>query len=577
MPKTPTTATPKQKDTTPSILSGYTDAEIKAAGLDDFRVFLRQVWDYLILPPPTPLQNDMALSLSSGDKRMVLEAFRGAAKSWITAAFVLWRLFLDPRTKIMVVSASEAHAINFTTFVKRLIEGMPLLQHLAARGDQRNSNLAFDVGPAPPDISPSVKSVGITGQLTGSRADLIVADDIETPKNSYTHAMRERIAELVKEFDAVLKPDGRVIFLGTPQVEQSVYERLPDRGYVIRIWPAEIPETTEQYRGRLAPLIQRRIERGQKPGTPVEPTRFPRTDLDERAASYGRSGYALQFMLDTNPSDVDKHPLKLKDLIIHECDDEMTHVRMVHGSTPESVLNDLTAGGFDGDHYRRPVWLSEEMAKYTETVMFIDPSGRGTDETAYAIMRILYSQLYLIEVSGFRDGFAEPTLRALAAAALRHKVNTILVEPNYGGGMFTSLLRPCMTEMGCKVRIEDAEWARGQKELRILDTLEPLIQSHRLTVDRRVIEKDIKVQADTPDYSLVYQMTRMARIKGALGHDDRIEAVAGAASHFAERLKRSQTEAHDAHKASLLDAELREWGEHVFGVTVDRGKPLMWA
>ncbi|WP_270994138.1 phage terminase large subunit, partial [Listeria seeligeri] len=99
------------------------------------------------------------------------------------------------------------------------------------------SNLAFDVGPAQPDQSPSVKSVGINGQLTGSRADTIIADDIEVPKNSMTVVQREKLAELVKEFDAVLKPGGEIIYLGTPQTEESLYNKLPERGYVIRIWP----------------------------------------------------------------------------------------------------------------------------------------------------------------------------------------------------------------------------------------------------------------------------------------------------------------------------------------------------
>jgi hypothetical protein len=92
----------------------------------------------------------------------------------------------------MVVSASQALADNFSIFCKSLIDDMELLQFLARGSTQRTSNIMFDVGPATPDPSPSVKSVGLTGQLTGSRADVIIADDIEIPKNSYTHVLRER-------------------------------------------------------------------------------------------------------------------------------------------------------------------------------------------------------------------------------------------------------------------------------------------------------------------------------------------------------------------------------------------------
>ena len=68
-----------------------------------------------------------------------------------------------------------------------LIDEMPMLNHLRARPGQQDSMIMFDVGPARTSKDPSVKSVGITGQITGSRADEIIADDIETTNNSNTH------------------------------------------------------------------------------------------------------------------------------------------------------------------------------------------------------------------------------------------------------------------------------------------------------------------------------------------------------------------------------------------------------
>lgn len=552
----------------------YTLEELQEAGLDDFRVFLCQVWDYLKLPKPTPVQLDIAYTLQHGERRMVIEAFRGVGKSWITVAFVLWVLLIDPQKKIMVVSASETHATNFTTFCKQLINGMELLQHLRPHGNQRDSNLAFDVGPANPDLSPSVKSVGITGQLTGSRADLIVPDDIESPKNSYTHGLRERIAELVKEFDSVLKPGGQVLYLGTPQVEDSLYEKMPARGYTVHVWPAEVPTKISSYRGRLAQFIIRMVEKGVPAHTPVEPSRFPATELAERRLSYGTAGFALQFMLDTSPASVEKNPLKLHDLMVQDVDSELGHVRTVWGRDKDSLIQDLPSGGLQGDAYHRPAWKSDEMSKFTETVMFVDPSGRGGDETSYAIVRLLFSQLYLVASGGYVDGFAEATLEGLAAKAARYGVHTILVEPNYGGGMFTSLLKPYVMKVA-STRIEDAEWAKGQKEGRILDIMQPIVQSHRLTVSRKVIEEDLPVQQETPKYSLIQQFTRMERTKGALAHEDRLEAVAGACAYFTAKLDRDQEKSHASHKDDLLEQEIERFMEHAFNI----GTPteLKWA
>ena len=145
--------------------------------LQDFRYFLCLIWHHLGLPEPTPVQLDIAAYLQHGPKRKVIEAFRGVGKSWITAAYVLFRLYHNPQLKILVVSASKERADNFSTFTLRLINDVPWLEHLAPKNGQRNSKISFDVGPAKPDQSPSVKSVGLFGQLTGSRADIIIADD----------------------------------------------------------------------------------------------------------------------------------------------------------------------------------------------------------------------------------------------------------------------------------------------------------------------------------------------------------------------------------------------------------------
>lgn len=558
----------------------YSPEEIKAAGLDDFRVFLRQVWDFLGLPPPTPVQNDIAYNLQHGPRRLIIQAFRGVGKSWITVAFVLWCLLLNPQMKILVVSANQQLADAFSIFTKQLIHGMPMLQHLApnALTGQRDSSITFDVGPATPSKDPSVKSAGITGQITGNRADLIVGDDVEVPKNSYTHDMREKLAELVKEFDAVLKPGGRVVYLGTPQVEDTLYNKLVPRGYEILVWPIMVPTRIDAYRGKLAPYILRLIDKGAAVGSPVDPKRFSKEDIAERRASYGEAGFALQFMLDTNPQEADSHPLKLRDLMIHDVDAEMGHVKVVWSS--ENIINTLSAGGFDGDHYVRIAWKSDEMVRYQGTVMAIDPSGRGLDETAYAIISYLNGTLYLKDVGGFRDGFGETTLRALATKAILHRVNYWIAEENYGGGMFNQLLKPVMISVAREAKLDpknpdplarppafDDEWdgwSSSQKENRILDTLEPLIKQHRLVVAKRVVEDDLNTQREKSRYSFVQQMTRMARLKGCLQNEDRLEAVSMACSYWTERMARDKDRALEDHKEEILNRELRRFAENAY-------------
>jgi hypothetical protein len=543
----------------------YSRQRLDKAGLLSFIVFLRVIWEHLTLPDPTPVQDDIADYLQNGPRRSVIEAFRGVGKSFITAAFVCWLLLIDPQLKIMVVSANKDRANDFSIFVKRLIEEVPILQHLRPTAEQRYSNVAFDVGPATADQSPSVKSVGITGQLTGSRADVIIADDVEVVKNSLTHTQRQKLLELIKEFDAVLKPGGRVIYLGTPQSEQSIYNELPKRGYEIRVWPAEVPENTDVYHGRLAPYIMELIYRGLKPGSPVDPRRFDEKDLEERRASYGLSGYALQFMLNTNPADTERHPLKVSDLMVNDLHTERTNVkymwgREVHGVS--TVINDLESIGFDGDAFRKPTWTSDEVSDYTGSVMFVDPSGKGKDETAYAIVKHLYGQLFLMEIGGFKDGFSPETMQALALAAFRNKVNQVIVEKNYGGGMFMELLKPVLFKIH-RCAVEEV-WHTGQKELRMIDVLRPVLQQHRLVVHRSVVESDLRLAADDPQFSLFYQLTHLTKDKGSLAHDDRLDALAGAVQFWVESMARDVDKAHLDHKQELLMKELKRFQENIF-------------
>jgi hypothetical protein len=528
----------------------------------DFRNFLFLVWQHLNLPPPTPVQYDIANYLQHGPKRCVIEAFRGVGKSYVTSAFVVWLLYCNPQLNILVVSASKDRADQFSTFTKRLIADMDMLAFLRPRPGQRDSMISFDVGPATNSHSPSVKSVGVTGQLAGSRADVIVADDIEVPNNSMTQMQRDQLSERVKEFDAILKPlpSSRILYLGTPQTEMSLYNRLPERGYEIRIWPARIPRDIDRYLGRLAPYVLDMVEKGALPWSPVDPARFTEKDLEEREASYARSGFALQFMLDTSLSDQDKYPLKLADMVVDALDPRMAPAKLAWCNDPDHIINDLPAVGLQGDRYYRPLFRSPEMAEFTGSVMAIDPAGRGGDETSYAIVKILHGNLFLVASGGFQDGYSEKTLRSLAILGATHKVNYVVVEANFGDGMFTQLLKPAFARVH-PVTVEEVKHSI-QKERRICDTLEPVLNQHRLIVDRKVIEVD----AQAPQVNqLMYQLTRITREKGALVHDDRLDALSIAVSYWVEHMARDTERAAEDHKEKLLQEELRNFATHVFG------------
>ena len=540
--------------------------------LKNFKNFLYLCWKFLNLPNPTPIQYDIADYLQSKERRLVIEAFRGVGKSWITSAFVCHQLLLNPQRNILVVSASKNRADDFSTFTQRLINEMPILQHLIPRDDQRHSKISFDVAPAVASHAPSVKSMGITGQLTGSRADLIIADDVESANNSQTQLMRDRLSETVKEFDAIIKPEvGRIIFLGTPQTEMSLYNTLEERGYKTKIWTALYPtkEQTIGYGSKLSSIISNITD---KEGEPTDPDRFDGIDLLERLSSYGRSGFNLQFMLDTTMSDANRYPLKLNDLIVASgCttwNKAPAQIQWASGTQQiKGIDPDIPNVGLKGDYYVAPLHISDEYADFEGGAMSIDPAGRGEDKTAYAVLKMLHGVLYLTDIGALEGGYSDATLEELSAIAKRNKVNNIVIESNFGDGMATALLKPVMARIH-PCQIEEVRH-NIQKEKRIIDTLEPIMNTHRLVVDENTIKEDFKLE---PNHQLFRQMTRITRDKGALRHDDQIDALAIAANYWVERMDRDQTLSYQQHKDELINKDLERFMEHTVGIQPRRDR-----
>ena len=530
--------------------------------LHDFRNFLYLVWKHLRLPEPTKIQYDLAHYLATSGSRTIISAYRGCGKSWITSAYVLWRLLLNPQLNILVVSASKNRADDFSTFCLRLLYEMPILKHLYPKDHQRQSKISFDVAPALASHQPSVKSLGITSQITGSRADLVIADDTETSGNTQTQLMREKLSEAIKEFEAVIKPENsRIVFLGTPQHEQSIYNKLQERGYKVRYWTARYPTEVQlkSYASNLAPIIGNTWTHDLI-GKPTDETRFDEKDLLEREASYGRLGFEMQYMLSTSLDDLNRYPLKLSDLSIMNLNPDNAPEKVIWASSPELRHEDLPNVGLQGDAYYRPMKVQGEWLPYTGSVMSIDPSGKGSDETSYCVTKFLNGNIYVLDSGGFSAGYTEHVLNKLVLIAKKNKVNKILIEDNFGQGMFEVLLKPYLNkEYNCTTELIRQT---TNKHRRILDTLEPLISQHRIIFDKKVVQNDYELTNNlySPEqalkYQLFYQISRLQKSANTLRHDDRIDALQIACQYWQKQLAKDQDIAFRQRKEDLLNAEL---------------------
>jgi len=426
----------------------------------------------------------------------------------------------------------------------------------------------------------------------------MILDDIEVPGNSMTELMREKLLQLCTEAESILTPksDSRIMYLGTPQTTFTVYRKLAERSYRPFVWPARYPrkDKLSKYEGLLAPQIQEDVDEGVEEWSCTD-DRFNNEDLIEREASMGRSNFMLQFQLDTSLSDAEKFPLKMADLVITAVNPTEAPDNVIWCSDPSNVIKDLPTVGLPGDYFYSPMQLSGEWTPYTETICSIDPSGRGTDETAAAFLSQKNGFLYLHEMRAYRDGYSDSTLLDILRGCKKYGVTKLVIETNFGDGIVSELFKKHLQQTKQAIDIEEVR-ANVRKEDRIIDSLEPILNQHRLVVNRSVIEWDYHSNKDeAPElrlmYMLFYQMSRMCREKGAVKHDDRLDCLAQGVQYYTDAMSISAQEAINFRKKEEWDSLLSDFLENphtsanhiAFGMNKDQrdmakgnetGKPL---
>jgi len=520
--------------------------------VNEFPLYLDYVYSNIGLPNSTPLQQRISTVIGENRSRLILSAARGTGKSWIGAIYTTWRLLRNVDEKILIVSASGPKAIEIATFVRRLFEEVPLLHHLRPGPESRDSVLSFDVAGCLTAIAPSVSALGITSQITGKRASLVLADDIEVPANSATELMREKLINRTQEFEALLIPDmpSSILYLGTPQSMESVYNKID---YPTVILPSEVPEDESIYEGKLDDWIMLQGP----PGTPTDKVRFPEEILMEKRAGMGAAGYKLQFMLDTTLSDAERFPLKQSDMIVYPLEKTEAPATISYTGSKEYAL-DIPNLGFTGDRHHKPIRVSSDYMKYDKIIMSIDPSGTGSDETTWCVLGVLSGNVFILDWGGTRLGYSEEALMILALKAQEYNVHEIVPEKNFGAGLFTELFRKTLISIYPCTIIDDFN-VKGQKEVRIIDNVLPLFSNHQIIFNEDKVREEVewvqKNPVDNLQYSLMYQLTHMTYEKGCVTHDDRIDVLAIACQYIADMVIVSA----ESRLASIKDKEMEDW------------------
>jgi len=546
----------------------------------DFRDFYADCSEELLGFTPSDIQYDIAHYIANGPYYSMAQAQRGQAKTTITGCYAVWCLIHDPTTRILIVSAGAKMAKQISTWCIQIINHMPELEclrcdtsHPGARASVEAYDVHWELKGS--DKSPSIACMGITASIQGFRADLLIADDIESSKNALTEVMREQLQHLTLDFTSI-NSNGRIIYLGTPQSVDSIYNRLPGRGFNIRIWPGRYPteEQEEHYGEFLAPIIKRRMEAdpslrtGGGPtgdmGQPTDPVMMDEYTLTKKQIDQGLAYFNLQFMLDTALMDADRYPLKLRDLMVYVFDHEECPGKFIWGPQEVNKIPLNPGSALGKERLYAPAKVHDEYFPYSIRLMSIDPAGGGQngDETGVSILYECNGYIIIKWVTGIPGGTTPERLNQVADLIKKFEVNEVIVEKNYGNGAYGEALKGVCLAREIKVNIEEV-WASGQKEQRIIDNLEPPLGAHKVLIDQRAIEHDVQSTEKYPlekrsSYQFLFQLAKLTRDRGSLLHDDRLDSVAQGVAHLMQYISKNADQAIQEKKKKKLQEFMRD-------------------
>lgn len=420
-----------------------------------------------------------------GDTRLLLLVFRDAGKSTLVGLFCAWLLARDPDLRILVLSAEGALATKMTRNVRRIIERHPLAVHLIPARREQWASDQLTVRRRLAHRDPSLLARGVSANITGSRADVIICDDVEVPNTADTAGKRADLRERLRETGFILVPGGTQLYVGTPHNYYSIYADEP------RTETGEAAPFLAGSKRLVLPLLD-------EAGRSRWPERFTPGAVEALRREAGPARFRSQMLLvPTHIRDVRLDPDRLARYA-----DEI-ELRSGNGRSTLTIGGRRMAGAacFWDPAYGRP----ERGDSSVVAAVFADEAG---GYWLHAVEYLKFDPAALDEVDA-----ATQLCRRVADFLVRFEQPAVTVETNGIGKFLPGLLRRELRARGLALTVAEHVSVKA-KDQRILDALDPLLAAGALRVHARVW--------DTP---FVREMREW--LPGSRAADDGLDAVSG--------------------------------------------------
>jgi hypothetical protein len=424
------------------------------------------------------------------DTRLLLMAFRSSGKSTLAGLFAAWLLYRNPDLRILVLAADYMLASKMVQQVKKIIETHPLTSHLKPEKPDEWARTRFTVNRKQKLRDPSMLARGVTSNITGSRADIIIYDDVEVPKTSETQEKREALRERLMESGYVLTPDGTQLYIGTPHTYYSIYA---DK---VRLENDEETIFLDGFKRFSIPLFNEK-------GDSAWPEKYTPLIIEKMAAQNGPNKFASQMMLKA----VNIVNARLDSSLLKIYNEELDYTKELQAlyigqkkMISASGWWDPSFGSVEGDNsVLAAAFAGEDGNFYIHHVEYIKVQNKSEE--------------------------AIDQCRQIAHLARKLYLPSLTVESNGLGRFLPNLLRNEMAKAKAPCAVTEFFNAKP-KDLRILEAFDALLAAGKIHVHKSVLQ--------TP-FITEMQEWRPGRKRG---HDDGLDAVAGTLSQQPVRIKR---------------------------------------
>lgn len=461
----------------------------------DFKFFIRQWNSTQKLDTPAihlKIADWLERAWKTEKTRLLLMAFRSSGKSTLVGLFAAWLLYRKPELRILVLAADFSLAKKMVRNVKRIIELHPLCEGMKpSKADQWAAD-RFTVNRPMELRDPSMLARGIDSNITGSRADIVICDDLEVPNTSDTESKRADLRERLLEISYVLVPGGTELYVGTPHNFFTIYADEPKTEY------GEDRAFLEGYHALRIPVFNAQ-------GNSAWPERFSAINLERIKLQTGPNKFASQMML--QPVNIAEGRLNPDLLKLYA--GELDYTREL-GALFLNGTRMVSASAFWD-----PAFASARGDRSVLACVFADEEGNF----------YLHRTAYIKSDCGPGDDEATAQCRMVAGIAKELHLPSIAVETNGIGKFLPAILRNELAKAHAPSAVVDITSTRAKND-RILEAFDAPMAAGRLYVHHSVTK--------TPFMTEIREW-QPGRSKG---HDDGLDAAAGAIAQQPVRLMR---------------------------------------